>query len=230
MFDLKSAIQTAHHVTFLTGAGVSTASGIPDYRSRNGLYADMKAPETILSDQFLRQHHEEFHAWVWQHMYHPEAEPNVIHQAMAAIANAKGTIVTQNVDGLDQKAGAKSVVEFHGNLYRIYCQTCHQRVTAETYQASDVHAPDGGRLRPDIVLYGEPIAPGVVQAATAAVQAADLLVVVGTRLRVYPFAGLLQEANSEATLVAVNQEALALPSGGHMVVGDATKIFADLIA
>ncbi|WP_461214520.1 NAD-dependent protein deacylase [Lacticaseibacillus sp. GG6-2] len=229
MFDLQHAIDQADRVAFLTGAGVSTASGIPDYRSKGGLYADAnQKPEYALSDDNLARHHADFHRWVLANMFHPEAKPNVIHETMAAITNAKGTIVTQNVDGLDRQAGAKHVVEFHGNLYRLYCQKCHQTFTFEQYRESDVHAEDGGVIRPDIVLYGEPIAPDVVEAAVAAISSADLLVVVGTSLVVYPFAGLLRYAQPQATLVAVNREALQLPVGAHMVVADAQEVFATL--
>ena len=161
-------------------------------------------------------------------MYYPDAKPNVIHEKMAAISNQKGAIVTQNVDGLDRQAGAKHVVEFHGNLYRIYCQQCHQHFDYQTYLKSDVHAADGGILRPDIVLYGEPINPDTVSAAINAIASADLLIVVGTSFVVYPFAGLIGYAQPDATIVAVNREQIALPQGGHMVLGDATDIFADL--
>jgi NAD-dependent deacetylase len=229
LFDLKGAIAQAKHVTFMTGAGVSTASGIPDYRSKGGLYADAERPEYALSADNLAAHHAHFHDWVVANMYHPEAKPNVIHQALAKITNEKGTIVTQNVDGLDRQAGATHLVEFHGNLYRLYCQTCHQSFDYRDYLQSDIHAKDGGVIRPDIVLYGEPIANAVVQAAVAAIQQADLLIVVGTSFVVYPFAGLIQYARPDATLVAVNKEPLALPAGAHMVLGDATQVFAEFV-
>ena len=100
MFDLQTAIQQAKHVTFMTGAGVSTASGIPDYRSKGGLYADQVDPEYALSIDNLQAHHEDFHKFVVNNMYFPAAKPNVIHEKMATITNQKGTIVTQNVDGV----------------------------------------------------------------------------------------------------------------------------------
>lgn len=228
MFDLQHAIDAADNICFLTGAGVSTASGIPDYRSKGGLYADSERPEYALSDDNLARHHENFHAWVLANMFHPEAQPNVIHERMAAIANAKGTIVTQNVDGLDRAVGAKHVIEFHGNLYRLYCQKCHQSFTYDQYRESDVHQADGGIIRPDIVLYGEPIDPQVASAAVDAVASADLLIVVGTSLVVYPFAGLLRYAPFGATLVAVNKEPLELPPRAHMVQGDAVSVFEKL--
>lgn len=229
MFDLQAAIDAAEYVTFMTGAGVSTASGIPDYRSKGGLYDnDSERPEYALSHDNLQAHHQHFHDWVVANMYHPEARPNVIHERMAAITNQKGAIVTQNVDGLDRQVGAKHVVEFHGNLYRIYCQTCGAQTDYQHYLASDVHEADGGIYRPDIVLYGEPINNAVADAAIRAISQADLLIVVGTSFQVYPFAGLIGYARPDATLVAVNKEPIALPSGAHMVVGDATATFGQL--
>ncbi|WP_225048556.1 NAD-dependent protein deacylase [Lacticaseibacillus kribbianus] len=228
MFDLKQTIAQAKFVTFMTGAGVSTASGIPDYRSKGGLYSAMARPEYALSADNLRDHHQAFHDWVVANMFYPDARPNAIHEAMAAITNEKGAIVTQNVDGLHQQAGAEHVVEFHGNLYDIVCSKCDAHVPYQDYLKSDVHAADGGRLRPNIVLYGEPIDPAVSAAAIRAVEAADLIVVVGTSFQVYPFAGLIRFARPGATLAAVNREPIELPYGAHMVVGDATDVFAGL--
>ncbi|RXT58783.1 NAD-dependent protein deacylase [Lacticaseibacillus chiayiensis] len=228
MFDLQTAINQAKRVTFMTGAGVSTASGIPDYRSKGGLYADKVDPEYALSIDNLQTHHKNFHKFVVANMYYPDAKPNVIHEKMAAITNEKGTIVTQNVDGLDRKAGAKHVVEFHGNLYRIYCQICRKHFDYQTYLKSDLHAEDGGILRPDIVLYGEPINPDTVSAAINAIAQADLLIVVGTSFVVYPFAGLIGYAQPNATIVAVNRERIALPEGAQMVLEDAVDVFAKL--
>lgn len=228
MIDLAQAIQQANHVTFLTGAGVSTASGIPDYRSKGGLYAGMQRPEEALSHDNLVSHPDAFYAWVKANMYHLEAQPNVIHQKMAAITNQKGSIVTQNVDGLDREAGAKHVVEFHGSLKRVVCQRCGQTVPATTYLVSDVHQGCGGRLRPQVVLYGEGIDPAVFEAAIDAVAAADLIVVVGTSFQVYPFAGLIAYAKLSARLVAVNREAISLPAGAQLVLGDAVKVFESL--
>jgi len=228
MFDLAHAIQQATQVVFLTGAGVSTLSGIPDYRSKNGLYANKIRPEYALSHDYLVADHQGFHQWVLANMYHPKAQPNVIHRVMAQVTNQKGTIITQNVDGLDKQAGAKHVLEFHGNLYRIYCQTCHRQFDYATYQQSDVHAADGGILRPDIVLYGEQINPDTLNRSVAAVANADLIVVVGTSFQVYPFAGLIEYANPAATLVAVNRERIPLPPDAQLVLGDAGEIFTQL--
>ncbi|KRM71298.1 NAD-dependent protein deacylase [Lacticaseibacillus brantae] len=228
MFDLTKAIQQATQVVFLTGAGVSTLSGIPDYRSKDGLYANKIRPEYALSHDYLVEDHQGFHQWVLANMYHPEAKPNIVHEVMARISNHKGTIITQNVDGLDRQAGANNVLEFHGNLYRIYCQACHHQFDYAKYRQSDVHAEDGGILRPDIVLYGEQINPDTLNRSVAAVANADLIVVVGTSFQVYPFAGLIEYANPAATLVAVNREQIPLPPKAQLVLGEAGEIFTQL--
>ncbi len=115
----KSMLHAAQHVVFLTGAGVSTASGIPDYRSKTGLYRQQANPEYLLSHTNLITNPASFYEFVTQQMYFPEANPNVIHQVMATIANQKGQIITQNVDGLHTKAGERDVIDFHCSLYRV---------------------------------------------------------------------------------------------------------------
>lgn len=228
MFDLKAAIGVAQTVTFLTGAGVSTLSGIPDYRSKGGLYSGMKRPEDILSVPYLQEHPAEFHQWVTHNMYFPEAKPNVVHEKMAAISNVKGSVITQNVDGLDARAGTKHLTEFHGNLYRVYCTNCG-KTSDYTVYLHDWHCPYcGGILRPDIVLYGEQINQDVLASAVNAVRSADLIIVVGSSLVVYPFAGLLDLTRSDAQIVAVNKERLELPQGAVMLQGDAATLFATL--
>lgn len=228
MFDLKKAIQDAKYVTFLTGAGVSTPSGIPDYRSKNGLYSGHERPEYLLSHENLHDHPESFYDFVKANMYFPEAKPNIIHQKMAEITNEKGTIVTQNVDRLHTKAGAKNVVEFHGNLYDIYCQTCGERVDYREYLQDFHHEKDHGILRPNIVLYQEGIPQKALEGAVKAIESADLIVVVGTSFQVYPFASLINYRQRDAQLVAVNKEMLKFNFPVTMIQGDAQDVFAQL--
>ncbi|KRM99358.1 NAD-dependent protein deacylase [Loigolactobacillus rennini] len=225
MFDLKQAIEKANHVTFLTGAGVSVPSGIPDYRSKNGLYAGHQNPEYLLSQDNLRDHPEDFYKFVKASMYYPDAKPNVIHEKMAAISNEKGTIVTQNVDGLHAKAGAKHVVEFHGNLYRIYCQKCHQTFNYQQYLQSDRHEKDGGILRPDIVLYGEALPEQAISQAVSAVGEADLIIICGTSFQVAPFSMLVNYAQPNTQIVAINEQRLRLPFKFEMIQADAQQVF-----
>lgn len=226
--DLSDAIKAANSVVFMTGAGVSTASGIPDYRSKGGLYDGQSNPEYLLSHENLQEHPASFYEFVKQNMYFPEAKPNVIHEKMAAITNQKRTIITQNVDGLDKKAGAKNVIEFHGDLYDIYCQKCHENTDYQQYLISDRHEKDGGIYRPDIVLYGESINPNVISHSVEVIRHADVIVVVGTSFQVYPFAGLIEYRDPKAQLFAVNEQVLHFPMPVTMIQGNAVDVFENL--
>ncbi|KRN89395.1 NAD-dependent protein deacylase [Ligilactobacillus ceti] len=228
MTELNDLIQAAHKIVFLTGAGVSTASGIPDYRSKNGLYSAGKQPEYLLSHTCLVREPDVFYQYVTNNLYYPDAQPNVIHQKMAALVNqGKATIITQNIDGLHVKAGAQEskVVEFHGNLYHVYCQKCHQNVPYQEYLKDLHHQGCGGELRCDVVLYEEGIDQNNVEQSIQALQNADLIVIVGTSFVVYPFAGLIQYRNPKAKIVAVNREPISLPAGSLMIQGDAVQAF-----
>nr|WP_191987323.1 NAD-dependent protein deacylase [Lapidilactobacillus bayanensis] len=227
MTNLATAIKAAHKIVFLTGAGVSTHSGIPDYRSKTGLYAASAAPEYLLSHDNLQDHPADFYEFVTQRMYYPDAQPNLIHQEIAALCNDKGELITQNVDGLDKKAGNQHVIEFHGNLYDLYCQTCAKRVTYAEYARDFHHAKDGGIIRPRIVLYGEAIDSSKSDRSVAAIAAADLIMIVGTSFRVYPFAQLLQYRSAAAQIFAINNEPIAAPEI-HMIQMDALAAFTKL--
>ena len=228
MTQLNDLLTTAKQIVFLTGAGVSTASGIPDYRSKNGLYAGKRRPEYLLSHTCLVKEPTVFYEYVKHNLYYPDAKPNIIHQKMATFTQAKhATIITQNIDGLHAKAGASKerLVEFHGNLYNVYCQKCGQTVFYRKYLQSMYHQDCGGILRPDVVLYEEGIEQTNLQKSVYAMQTADLIVVCGTSFVVYPFAGLMQYRNPQAKVVAVNKEQISLPNDGIMIVGDAVTEF-----
>lgn len=155
---LQADLNAAIHVTYLTGAGVSTPSHIPDYRSKNGIYNGIsESPEQILSEETLFHQPAKFHHFVMENMYFPDAKPNIIHKKIAASCNKNGTLITQNVDGLDKKAGNKHVIEFHGDLYNIYCTKCHEKISYNSYKNSYIHEKDQGIIRPGIILYGESI-------------------------------------------------------------------------
>lgn len=231
--EFKDLLKKAKFVTFLTGAGVSTPSGIPDYRSKNGLYKREKydfPPEYMLSHENLLKNPEVFHDFTVHNMYFPDALPNIIHKKMAEISNEKGAIVTQNVDKLHTKAGAKNVVEFHGNLYDdIHCLTCGKKFDYKYYMKDYLHHEDNGIIRPGTtVLYGENINPKNVEQAVKYVQQADLLVVVGTSFKVYPFAGLLNYASSDAKLVVINKEDIDIDSSGLAISDDAVNVFSQI--
>lgn len=219
----------AQRIVFLTGAGVSTASGIPDFRSASGLYNQNVNAEEYLSHHFWVQHPDVFYDYCQENLYFPEAQPNVIHVKQAALTKQnRATIVTQNIDNLYEAAGATHLINFHGNLYDLYCTKCHQAISYAEYQTTRIHQVDGGEIRPRIVLYDEPIPASAAQAAVQAVRQADLVVIVGTSMRVYPFAGLLDYVPQATPIIVVNQEPLSLSRPTLDYVGDATEYFASL--
>ena len=201
-------IREAKSCTFLTGAGVSTPSGIPDYRSLKGVYHGIQQPEYLLSHTCMVNEPDTFYEFV-QHLYHPHAKPNVIHRTIAALETSRPVwTVSQNIDGLHKKAGSHHCIDFHGSLYRCYCRKCGQTVPWETYLTDWHHSACGGQIRPDIVLYEEGFTDDQIEAAISAVTQAELLVVVGTSLQVYPFAGLIQYQQTPSVLV-INQTPVA---------------------
>lgn len=225
----QELFDNAKHIVFLTGAGVSTASGIPDFRSANGLYTKNKNAEYYLSHRFFASDPEGFYEYCKNNLYFPDAKPNVIHEKQAALTKQdRAIVITQNIDNLYEEAGTKHLVDFHGNLYHVYCEKCHETVPVADYLKSRIHTKDGGNLRPDIVLYDEGISQTAISQSLNAMANADLVVIVGTSMKVYPFAGLLQYANPAAQVLAINQQALDLPVDFKMIQEDATKYFADL--
>lgn len=184
------------------GAGVSTESGIPDFRSADGIYSQdgIVSPEQMVSRSFFDAHPKEFYDFYFGSMVFPDAQPNQAHRKLAELER-EGTlsaIVTQNVDGLHQKAGSRNVLELHGSSLRNYCTRCRQHYTAEELAAAHEHANDGiprcacgGIIRPDVVLYEEALDTAVLRSAIDAISRAGLLLVAGTSLVVYPAAGLI---------------------------------------
>ncbi|HCW3279993.1 TPA: NAD-dependent protein deacylase [Listeria monocytogenes] len=229
MNKLNEGLEKAERIVFLTGAGVSVPSGIPDYRSKNGLYAGMSSPEYMLSHTCLVREPDKFYQFVTENMYYPDAEPNAIHTKMAEIEAEKDvTIITQNIDGLHEKAGSKKVVNFHGSLYHCYCQKCGMSVTAQEYLKSDIHLGCGGVIRPDVVLYEEAISESAIDQSLAAIRQADLIVIVGTSFRVSPFCNLTDYRNKKARIFAVNKERISLPYPFEMMESDAVKVFEEI--
>lgn len=222
---LQEDINNAKHIAFLTGAGVSTHSGIPDYRSKGGIYNGVaESPETILSDDTLFNRPQFFYNFVMNNMYFPDAKPNLIHKKIAEISNKKGTLITQNIDTLDTRAGNKHVIEFHGNLYNIYCTKCHKHLTYDDYAQGYLHKDCGGIIRPGIVLYGEAINPATLEKSVAAMEKSDLVIIVGTSFVVYPFAQLLAYRKPNAKVWSVNKTEIAA-SGINSIIDDARNVF-----
>ena len=225
----QALFDNAQHIVFLTGAGVSTASGIPDFRSANGLYTKNQNAEYYLSHRYFSSDPEGFYEYCKNNLYFPDAKPNVIHEKQAALTKQdRATVITQNIDNLYEEAGTKHLIDFHGNLYNVYCEKCHESVPVADYLKSRIHAIDGCNLRPDIVLYDEGISQTAISQSLNSMANADLVVIVGTSMKVYPFAGLLQYANPAAKVLAINQQQLSLPVDFKMIQEDATKYFTNL--
>ena len=198
---LKEWVDNACGIVFFGGAGVSTESGIPDFRSTGGLYHQEWAdpPEVILSHSFYKSNPEEFFRFYRAKLLAPEAKPNAAHRKLAEweAAGKLTAVVTQNIDGLHQAAGSKTVYELHGSTLRNYCPRCKKQFpTSYIAQSHGVPYCDekgcDGIVRPDVVLYEEPLDEAVLEAAVDAIARASLLVVAGTSLVVYPAAGLLR--------------------------------------
>ena len=215
--ELSERVAAAGSVVFFGGAGVSTASGIPDFRSVDGLYHQKfdYPPETMLSHDFYETHPAEFFEFYRTKMIALGAKPNRAHLKLAELERAGklAAVVTQNIDGLHQAAGSKNVLELHGSVHRNVCRRCGASFSAEWVMArehEDAHGvpvcPEcGGRIKPDVVLYGEPLDNRVVSAAVEAIANCDMLIVGGTSLVVYPAAGLIRYFDGD-DLVIVNRD------------------------
>ena len=195
---LKDWVAESGRIVFFGGAGVSTESGIPDFRSEDGLYRQSYRypPETILSRSFFERYPEEFFAFYRDKMLFPEAKPNPVHRRLAEWEQAGRlvAVVTQNIDGLHQAAGSRRVLELHGSVHRNTCLKCQARYDLNFILGTHgvPHCPCGGIIKPDVVLYEESLDEAVLQGAVEAISSADLLIVGGTSLAVYPAAGLLR--------------------------------------
>ena len=195
---LKDWVAESGRIVFFGGAGVSTESGIPDFRSEDGLYRQSYRypPETILSRSFFERHPEEFFAFYRDKMLFPEAKPNPVHRRLAEWEQAGrlAAVVTQNIDGLHQAAGSRRVLELHGSVHRNTCLKCHARYDLNFILGTHgvPRCTCGGIIKPDVVLYEESLDEAVLQGAVEAISSADLLIVGGTSLAVYPAAGLLR--------------------------------------
>lgn len=224
--QLQTMIDGAKHIVFFTGAGVSTDSGIPDFRSQNGIYNQKYKypPEEIISHSFFLNHTEEFFAFYRDRMLYLDAQPNEVHTFIAEAEKAGKSlgVVTQNIDGLHQKAGSKKVYELHGSVLRNYCEKCRKFFPAETI-ANSTGIPRcdhcGGIIKPDVVLYEEGLSDAVVGGAIAAIQSADVLIVLGTSLVVYPAAGFLRYFGGKH-LVLINRDETSYDSLAELVIHD----------
>ena len=232
--QLKAWIQESKRIVFFGGAGVSTESGIPDFRSVDGLYSQKfdYPPETIISHSFYERKPEYFFRFYREKMLPLGFEPNVTHRVLARWEQEGKlrAVVTQNIDGLHQKAGSKNVFELHGSVLRNYCVKCHKFYPAEYVRdAKGVPLCDcGGIVKPDVVLYEESLDEQTLAGAISAIRQADLLIVGGTSLTVYPAAGLLQYYRGDR-LVLINRDETPYDSAANLVFHDALgDIFSQL--
>lgn len=222
---LKRWVSESERIVFFGGAGVSTESGIPDFRSVDGLYNQKYAypPETILSHSFFTRYTEEFYRFYKDKMIVPWAKPNKAHLALAKLeAEGKLTaVITQNIDGLHQMAGSKNVLELHGSVLRNTCMKCGKKYGVE-HIASAEGVPlcsCGGVIKPDVVLYEEGLDTDVVNASVRAIRNADLLIVGGTSLVVYPAAGLIDYFRGKH-IVLINKGDTGYDSSADLLIRD----------
>ena len=221
----KELVGNSDNIVFFGGAGVSTESGIPDFRSVDGLYNQKYdyPPETILSHSFYLYHTEEFYRFYRDKMLALDAEPNMAHKKLAELEQ-KGklkAVITQNIDGLHQKAGSKEVLELHGSVHRNYCQKCHKLYDARYILESEgiPTCECGGKIKPDVVLYEEALNDKVIDGAVNAIAQADLLIVGGTSLNVWPAAGLINYYRG-SRLALINKSPVARDLDAGLVITD----------
>ena len=232
---LKKWLAESNNIVFFGGAGVSTESKIPDFRSTDGLYNQQYAypPETILSHTFYMRKTEEFYRFYRNKMLFPDAEPNRAHKALAKL-EAEGrlkAVVTQNIDGLHQKAGSKEVLELHGSVLRNYCQRCGKFHGIEAILHSDgvPKCECGGTIKPDVVLYEEGLDQHTIQRSVYRISHADVLIIGGTSLTVYPAAGLIDYYNGNK-LVLINKSVTPMDSRADLVIsGSIGEILGDAV-
>ena len=220
---LKTWVDESRRIVFFGGAGVSTESGIPDFRSVDGLYNQKfkYPPETIISHSFFEERPEEFFEFYKEKMLPLGFEPNVTHKVLARWEREGklDAVVTQNIDGLHQKAGSKNVLELHGSVLRNYCVRCHKSYSAEFVKNSrGVPLCDcGGVIKPDVVLYEESLDQDVMYRAAQAISQADMLIVAGTSLTVWPAAGMIRYYRGKR-LVLINRDETPFDSEADLVL------------
>lgn len=228
--ELQNIIDISNRTVFFGGAGVSTESGLPDFRSPDGIYMSKQKypPETMLSHTFFIEHTEEFWDFYRNMLYCPEAKPNAAHTKLAELEKAGKltAVITQNIDGLHSAAGSKNVFELHGSALRNYCMKC-----GKFYSGDEVMAVKGipkctcdGTIKPDVVLYEESLDDETVSGAINAIASADTLIVAGTSLTVYPAAGFIRYFRGK-NLILINRDKTAMDSAfSHIIHGKVGEI------
>ena len=223
---LKELVEESDNIVFFGGAGVSTESGIPDFRSTDGLYHQQYdyPPETILSHSFYKSNPEEFFRFYRTKMLAPEARPNAAHRKLAELeaAGKLKAVITQNIDGLHQAAGSREVLELHGSVHRNYCETCGKFYGLDfILHTEGVPRCEacGGRVKPDVVLYEEGLDRKTLERAVDFLSKADMLIIGGTSLNVYPAAGLIRYYRGHK-LVLINKSPVAADLTADLTIAD----------
>ena len=222
---LKQWIEESGNVVFFGGAGVSTESGIPDFRSQDGLYSQQYQypPEMIISHSFYLKNPEEFYRFYKNKMIFPDAKPNAAHLALARLERQGKVkaVITQNIDGLHQKAGSRNVLELHGSVYRNFCTRCGRAygLDAVLHTEGVPRCSCGGIIKPDVVLYEEGLDQRTLEASVRYLAEADMLIIGGTSLNVYPAAGLIRYYRGRK-LVLINKSPVARDLAADLVITD----------
>lgn len=226
--QLAEILKNSNNIVFFGGAGVSTESGIPDFRSSNGLFNEKLnitfTPEQLVSHSFFKRYPEEFFNFYKSKLIYPDAKPNGAHIALAKLEEMGKlkAVVTQNIDGLHQRAGSKNVFELHGSVLRNYCMDCHTFYD-EKFILDSKGVPTctkcGGIVKPDVVLYEEPLDDNVIRGAIDAISKADTLIIGGTSLVVYPAAGLINYFKGK-NLILINKSSTSADSKADLVIND----------
>ena len=232
--QFRKLVNERDNIVFFGGAGVSTESGIPDFRSKDGLYNQQYKypPETILSHTFFMNNTEEFYKFYRVKMNSLKYQPNITHIKLAELEN-KGklkAVITQNIDGLHQKAGSKVVYELHGSVLRNYCMNCHKFYDAEyVFNSNGIPRCSCGEIiKPDVVLYEEGLNEETIEKSIYAIQNADLLIVAGTSLTVQPASGLINFFRGR-NLVLINRNSTPYDNKANLVINDSLgKVFSKL--
>ncbi len=227
----KNLIEESNNIVFFGGAGVSTESGIPDFRSKDGLYNQKYKfpPEEILSHTFFMNNTEEFYKFYKDKLNSLKYEPNITHFKLAELEE-KGklkAVVTQNIDGLHQKAGSKTVYELHGSVLRNYCMRCNKYYDGEfVFKSEGIPKCEcGGIIKPDVVLYEEGLDNNILTNSVRAISEADLMIVAGTSLTVYPASGLINYFRGR-NLVLINRDSTPFDNMANLVINESLgKVF-----
>lgn len=232
--QLKTWIAESDNIVFFGGAGVSTESGIPDFRSVDGLYNQQYdyPPETIISHSFYRRNPEEFYRFYKNKMLFPKARPNEAHLVLARLEQEGKlrAVITQNIDGLHQAGGSKEVMELHGSVHRNYCTRCGRFYGLREILAMDgvPRCECGGVIKPDVVLYEEGLDQEILQKSVSYIRHADVLIVGGTSLTVYPAAGLIDYYQGHK-LVLINKSVTPMDSRADLIIsGKIGELFSQI--